>query len=81
MSDMLIKAARALCLVQFGDESIHGDARCCQAGGSDGCCVDTLLLQANAIIEVARETFSDVADRHSYEAAQAIRSFALKGEK
>lgn len=43
--------ARALCLVQFGDSVIHGDARCCQVGGTDGCCLADLHEQAVAAIK------------------------------
>jgi hypothetical protein len=42
--------ARALCVEQFGNEVIHGDARCCQLGGTDGCCVESLMDQAAAVI-------------------------------
>ena len=42
--------ARALCAVQFGDPVIHGDARCCQVGGTDGCCLPDLHKQAVAAI-------------------------------
>jgi hypothetical protein len=42
--------ARALCAEQFGDEVIHGEARCCQLGGTGGCCVDELARQMKAVL-------------------------------
>ena len=46
-------AARAICLVQFGSEFEHGNARCCQAGGTEGCCVDGLKVAASAALSAA----------------------------
>lgn len=74
MTEMFVRAAKALCLVQFGDKATHGDARCCQAGGIDGCCLDSLLPQVTAVMSVGGTQLADIADRHSYEAAQAIRA-------
>jgi hypothetical protein len=33
-NEQIEAAARAICLVQFGSEFDHGEARCCQAGGT-----------------------------------------------
>lgn len=49
MDAALHRAALALCLAQFGDEAVHGDARCCQVGGTDGCCVSSLMPQVIAV--------------------------------
>lgn len=48
-------AAKAICRVQFGSVEDHGDARCCQLGGTDGCCLPSLLPVAEAAL-VAAET-------------------------
>lgn len=42
--------AKAICLMQFGDDRIHGEARCCQVGGVDGCCVKSLRETAVAVL-------------------------------
>jgi|DEB3_MinimDraft_2_1074329.scaffolds.fasta_scaffold08864_1 hypothetical protein len=52
---MVERVARAICLKQFGDESEHGTARCCQVGGIDGCCLQTAEPLARAAIEAMRE--------------------------
>ena len=46
-------AAKAMCLVQFGDEFWHGDSRCCQTGGTNGCCVETLNESAERALAAA----------------------------
>lgn len=52
--DRAIEAgARALCLATFGDKTVHGDARCCQAGGTDGCCIQEVKPLAKACIDAA----------------------------
>ena len=48
-------AAKAICLVQFGSEIDHGDARCCQVGGVDGCCMAALLPAAEAALVAAEQ--------------------------
>jgi hypothetical protein len=47
--------AKAICRVQFGDEATHGAARCCQLGGLDGCCLDSIREAAQAAIEALRQ--------------------------
>jgi hypothetical protein len=72
VSELLNKAARALCLSQFSDPIVHGSARCCQAGGTDGCCIEAVLPQAASVLSVVATALADIADRESYAAAQAI---------
>ena len=43
--------AKAICRKSFGVD--HGDARCCQIGGKDGCCLATILPVARAAIKAA----------------------------
>jgi hypothetical protein len=56
MNEFIEPVARALCLAQFGDAEIHGDARCCQVGGTDGCCLLALRTQAMAAIDAVFAT-------------------------
>jgi hypothetical protein len=52
-AEMIDLGARALCLDIFGDRTTHGDARCCQAGGTDGCCLDEVSRHARACLTAA----------------------------
>jgi hypothetical protein len=54
MSDdeIVHEVARALCSSMFGTD--HGTARCCQIGGTDGCCVTDLYENAKAAIVAVR---------------------------
>lgn len=45
-----LAVARAICLTEFGDEEAYGPLRCCQVGGTEGCCLDTILPAARAAI-------------------------------
>jgi len=51
MEEKEAQVARAICSVYFGDVVTHGDARCCQRGGTDGCCYESLLPVARAAID------------------------------
>ena len=44
--------AEAICLEQFGSEEYHGEARCCKAGGTEGCCATTYEATAQVVIDV-----------------------------
>lgn len=52
---MTEKVARAICLAELGDEFAHGEARCCQAGGTEGCCSDSFNAAARAAIKAMQE--------------------------
>jgi hypothetical protein len=51
--EMVELGAKALCLDIFGDKIIHGEARCCQAGGGDGCCIEEVRHHARACLAAA----------------------------
>ena len=51
----VLAVARALCLSQFGDTASHGEERCCQAGGTAGCCVECHIEDAEKAIAAYRE--------------------------
>ena len=55
MSEIIERVAKAMCKTQFGDIEVHGEGRCCQTGGIDGCCVVELMGEARAAIEAMRE--------------------------
>jgi len=44
--------AEAICLEQFGSEEYHGEARCCKAGGTEGCCAATYETTAQVVLDV-----------------------------
>lgn len=47
-------AARAICLSMFGSAAVHGEARCCQIGGTEGCCLKTIIPMAKEALEAAQ---------------------------
>jgi hypothetical protein len=49
---LLKEIAEAICLEQFGSEEYYGEARCCQVGGTEGCCAATYETTAQAVIDV-----------------------------
>ena len=51
--EMLEAAAKAICRNMFGDVAVHGDGRCCQLGGADGCCLKTMYPVARAALKAA----------------------------
>jgi hypothetical protein len=55
LMNMIEKVARAICKEQFGNEEVHGEYRCCQVGGTEGCCAKDLEKDAKAAIEAMRE--------------------------
>jgi hypothetical protein len=59
---MVERVARALCYSQLGSKKVHGDARCCQAGGTEGCCIKEMLDDARAAIAAMREPTPEMLD-------------------
>ena len=55
LMNMIEKVARAICKEQFRNEEVHGEYRCCQVGGTEGCCAKDLEKDAKAAIEAMRE--------------------------
>ena len=51
-------AAKAICRTYFGDVVTHGDARCCQLGGMDGCCLEAMKPVAVAALEALAQLSS-----------------------
>ena len=49
---LLKQIAEAICLEQFGSEEDYGEARCCQVGGTVGCCAATYETTAQAVLDV-----------------------------
>lgn len=66
--DDVERVARALCRTQFASEIIHGDARCCQLGGIDGCCLPDLKEQAVAAIAAMQEALIHRRSKNGTEA-------------
>ena len=49
---LLKEIAEAICLEQFGSEEDYGESRCCQVGGTDGCCAATYETTAQVVLDV-----------------------------
>jgi hypothetical protein len=68
MKDAEVEAvAKAICLAGFGDEKTHGDGRCCQAGGSEGCCWESLKSSARAAIRAMNAAKRDLTNMEAGE--------------
>lgn len=63
MTPTVEKVARAICLSQYGNEAIHGVHRCCQVGGTAGCCAPDMAHEARAAIAAYLEGLVEEAAR------------------
>jgi hypothetical protein len=67
-TDLVVKVARAICVVQFCSEPDFGLDRCCQVGGTSGCCAPEFHAAARAaILTISNELLSVTKDNGSLE--------------